>query len=77
MVHSQRASVFTIQRVIRDLQAEVEDYGKTGVPVEEIIRQSEIENITKDVVLITLSKLNQLGDIYRTGPNKYKTVDTT
>ncbi len=75
MVPSQRAKVFTIQRVIRELQMEVDDYGRNGVPVEEIIRQSEMENITKDVVLVTLDKLNQLGDIYRTSANKYKIVD--
>ena len=71
---SERESVFTVLRIIRDLQGESEDYERNGVPVEEIIRECEMENITKDVVLITLAKSNQMGDIFKIGVNKYKII---
>ncbi len=75
MTHSQRSSVATILQVINDLEGEYEEYAKGGVPEAEIINRCELENISKDIVTVTLYKLTESGDVYKPRSKKYKLLE--
>ena len=65
----------TILQVINDLEGEYEEYAKGGVPEAEIINRCELENISKDIVTVTLYKLTESGDVYKPRSKKYKLLE--
>lgn len=75
MTQSQRSSVSTILRMIGELERDVDEYAKGGVPEVEIINRCQHENISKDIVTVTLYRLTQLGDIYKPRAKKYKLLE--
>ena len=77
VTHSQKASMSVIVRIIRELEEEMDDYRKTGVPEQEIITVCQQENITRDRVLVMLAKMNQMGEIYSRGHGKYNLLSTS
>ena len=64
MVSPQRYNVSKVLQVIGELQHEVEDYKRSGVPLVEIKARCEVEGITSDSVDATMNHLQQMGEIY-------------